>query len=443
MSRQIIVGGCGPAGMMAAIAAARCGAQVTVLEGMEKPGKKLLLTGNGRCNLTNLDSGLPRKYRTVLDDPVLEKESVTEHIFRQFPVADTLDFFHSLGLLTTEKNGYVYPVTGQAGSVLELLLAEMRRLKIKLKFSEKIIQIKQSFPDAGGEGKWLVQTGTWNYSCDRLILCCGSRAAETTGSDGSGYLLAKQAGHTIAPVLPALTALNTGNRRFLASCAGVRCPAKVSIYSCPDGKNKTGIREKTWAGPAEKLQAEDSGELQITENGISGIVVFQVSRYAVLALNRGEKVQAVLDLLPELSAEELERYLIQTARRWSGSDVSVLTALSGLLPRKLLAAVLEDLKIRPGSPAANLTMAQTGQLVQKIKALKLSVSGSRSFSQCQVCTGGVPLSEVYPDTLESRKAAGLYFAGELLDVDGPCGGYNLQWAWSSGFAAGHAAALSS
>lgn len=433
MSRRVLVAGCGAAGMMAAIAAARGGAAVTVLEGMEKPGKKLLLTGNGRCNLTNLDPKLPEKYRTSA------KNGSLDDILQQFSVADTLEFFHSLGLLTTEKNGYVYPYTGQAGSVLELLLAEMRRLKVKVKLSEKIRKIEKQ--EEGAEDRWVVQTETWSYRCDCLILCCGSRAMETTGSDGSGYVLAKQAGHTVAPVLPALTALTTEKRKFLAACGGVRCPAKVMLFAGPDGEQKFYLQEEALNGRSErKPLAEDTGELQFTENGISGIVVFQVSRYAALALHSGKKVFAVLDFLPEIAPGELERLIDQTVKRYEQTDVSVSSAFAGLLPKKLLTALLDHLKLRPGSAAAGLTPKQKLQFAQMIKGFPLPVTGSRPFSQSQVCAGGIPLSEIDPVTLESRKVSGLYFAGEILDVDGPCGGYNLQWAWSSGFTAGHHAA---
>lgn len=436
MSLHVLVAGCGPAGMTAAIAAAREGAQVTVLEGMEKPGKKLLLTGNGRCNLTNLDPALPEKYRSACSFGTEKTDFLSAGVLRRFSTADTLDFFHALGLFTTERNGYVYPYTGQSSSVLELLLAEMKRLRVRLKFSEKIVKIeKNASTPKSGTGQWMVQTQTWNYRCDRLILCCGSRAAESTGSDGSGYLLAKQAGHTVFPALPALTALNTGKPRFLSACAGVRCPAQVVLYACADANPAAGREE--W-----KFLAADRGELQFTEKGISGIVVFQVSRYASLALHRGKQVKAALDLRPDLSGQELERWLGQAAARCRDTDCSVASACSGLLPQKLLAAILEEQKIRQTGPMARLQPEQQKRLARSVKHFSLSVTGTRPFAQCQVCAGGVPLDEIDPETLESKKSAGLYFAGEILDVDGPCGGYNLQWAWSSGYTAGREAARS-
>lgn len=444
--KQIIVAGCGPAGMMAAIAAAREGAKVTILEGMEKPGKKLLVTGNGRCNLTNLDPELPEKYYSVQS----LSHDCQSNIFQQFSVQDTLNFFHELGLLTTDRNGYVYPYTGQASSVLDLLLAELKRLKVKLKFTEKIVKIeklKEPAPTNGtagakedaenGEAVWNVHTNSWTYTCDSLILCCGSKAAKNTGSDGSGYELARQLGHTVSMVVPSLTAL-TGKGKYFSACAGVRCPATVTLYvecaSKTSGKKEmSGSKEPLW-----QQAAQDTGELQWTDNGISGIVVFQVSRFASLALENGQKVKVELDLLPELSKEEVIDFLKKGSQQFP--NISLAEVFSGLLPKKLLAVCLELNKLKQGAPAGNLTDEQCVRLTETMKQFTFPITGVRSFDQCQVCAGGVPLNEVDMETLESKKVSELYFAGELLDVDGPCGGYNLQWAWSSGYTAGKHAA---
>lgn len=419
MSPEVIVAGCGPAGMMAAIAAAERGARVTVLEGMERPGKKLLLTGNGKCNLTNLNPALPESYRSVEEGGT----DTARRILDQFSVKDTMDFFHKLGLLTTDRNGYVYPRTGQSASVLELLLARMRQLRIKLKYSEKIRAIRRE-----DDGLWQVTTGSWTYRCHRLILCCGSKAAAATGSDGSGYELARQAGHRITSILPALTALKGKKQPFLPAAAGVRCPAKVSLYGIPLGDAK------------EQFLSEDTGELQLNEEGISGIVVFQGSRYAALALSEGKRVSARLDFLPEKREMELSSWIKGRQSLWAGADVPVQSALSGLLPGKLLTAVLRETGIKPAARMDSLGERQITELVRQMKGFILPVTGTRGFAQCQVCAGGIALEEVNGATLESKKCPGLFFAGEILDVDGPCGGYNLQWAWSSGYVAGSRAA---
>ena len=416
--KQVIVAGCGAAGMMAAIMAARAGAAVTVLEGMDRPGKKLLLTGNGRCNLTNLEPDLPDRYHGFGDT---QTAAAAAQVIRKFSAKDTLAVFHSLGLFTMEKNGYVYPGTAQASSVLDLLLAEMKRRKVKQKLSEKVVGITK------GNGRWTVRTENWNYECDSLILCCGSRAAAATGSDGSGYELARQAGHQVTSILPGLTALYCQNSRFFGSCAGVRVQAAAALYR-KDGRN------------GRVFLASDEGELQITENGLSGIVIFQISRYASIGLERGEMIEAELDFAPYQSEDGLYQFMDEIQTSCLETDIGSAQALAGLLPKKLLLSFLEKYKIKPGTPIAGIAKEKLRVLSHEIKHFCVPVTGIRSFDQCQVCVGGVPMSEIDPDTMESRLAGGLYFAGEMVDVDGPCGGYNLQWAWSSGALAGRSAA---
>ena len=436
--KRIIVAGCGPAGMMAALAAAKEGASVTILEAMEKPGKKLLMTGNGRCNLTNMDPELPTRYFSAMEyeaqgtEERRETVSFAGRVFRRFSVENTLDFFHSIGLLTAEKNGCVYPYTNQASSVLELLLTELKRYKVKLKFSEKITRIER---DLGG---WKVGTTGWTYPCDHLILCCGSRAVPVTGSDGSGYRLAASVGHVSIPPLPALTGLICrGN--FFQACSGVRCHAQVTLLVARTAHAGEEYGEASKVPSAKWLPVgSEIGELQWTENGISGIVVFQLSRFAALALNHREKVKAVLDFLPELSEQELYGYLQQITALHSQAMLG--EALSGLLPKKLLEVLLGQLRIKPTSPAGDFGEVHCSNLVHAMKSFSLSVIGTRDFDQCQVCSGGIPLSQVDPATMISRQIPTFSFAGEILDMDGPCGGYNLQWAWSSGYVAGRAAA---
>ena len=212
---------------------------------------------------------------------------------------------------------------------------------------------------------------------------------------------------------------------------------RQSLYGAGGEAGHTGGREKNDRSSLGILLGEDTGELQISESGISGIVAFQVSRYASLELARGNRVTAVLDFLPERSEEELEAWLKDQKQRWSGADASVSAMLSGLLGAKLRGALLKEANIKPGIRAENLTEEQIHRLAGIIKGFSIPITGTRDFDQCQVCAGGVRLKEINPQTLESSISPGLYFAGEILDVDGPCGGYNLQWAWSSGYVAGH------
>lgn len=408
MKKEIIIVGAGPAGMTAAISAAREGADVTVLEGMERPGKKLLLTGNGRCNMTNTDPELPRRYYG-------SGSSLAEQITRQFGAVQCLEFFAGMGLLTREKNGYVYPWTGQSGSVLEVLLAELRRLKVRLKYSEKIRAISNQ------QGRWTARTDHWQYGADALILACGSRAVPSTGSDGSGYSLVRSVGHTILSPSPALVPV-TCRGDFFQSLAGVRCQARIALVRRQNGK-KHRIKE-------------ERGELQWTKYGVSGIAVFQLSRF--IAACHEADFALEINLLPDFDTQYLKKMLMVRAGELGGEKAAVLFA--GLLPDKLIPVILSRAAIPPKMCCGELSEKHIERILSGATALTLDVSGTKSFDVCQVCSGGVDCREV-SDTLESLKAGNLFFAGEILDVDGPCGGYNLQWAWASGHLAGYAAAL--
>lgn len=415
MANKVIIVGCGPSGMMAAISCARLGADVTVLEGQKTPGKKLLLTGNGRCNLTNLNFQ-PIKDYTSSDAGFLRP--LLKEVFSRFSVEDTLSFFHEIGLMTVTDHGtYVYPLTGQSKTVLDLLLSEMRRLKVKLKLNEKAERIVRN--EGGG---WKVYTQTWAYDCSRVILSCGSCAVPSTGSDGSGYQIASGAGLEIEKPLPALCAC--------------RCELPVSAFGTRMQVRLTAIVDQTEV-------CSEEGQLQWTENGLSGIVVFNLSRYVSRAVGHGKKAGFLIDLLPQMGEAELAFELERIRSRIeSGDESGVLQnlpekVLMGILPSRVISLVLAEYnKNKKDSFDAALLAAQ-------IKAFRTAVTAVRDFEYCQVAAGGVKISQVRPESLECRdkNLQGIYLTGELLDVDGPCGGYNLQWAWSSGYVAGVHAAI--
>lgn len=406
--KKVIIVGAGASGLMAAIAAADEGALVTVLEGMEKPGKKILATGNGRCNLTNLEHERLDRYRGASMDFITS-------VMEKLPVAKTLDFFENIGLLLQNKGGYIYPYVNQASAVQEVLLTEARRLGVKIKCCEKVMKLESG----KGMPAWKVHTASWVYEGDAVILAAGSKAAPQTGSDGSGYDLAKQMGHRILPPREALVPLKL-QEKWVRKASGVRMPVRAML-SVGDGKNK-----KTYT---------EVGELQWTDYGISGIVIFQLSRYAVCALAEKKSVYMTLDLLPDFSEEALLERLKK--KQLFGVTDELLT---GILPKKMIPVICELSGLKPSLKAAALTEQQLQELLHQIKHLRVSVIGHKSFDAAQVCSGGVDTEQVNPATLESKHKKGLYFAGELLDVDGICGGYNLQWAWSSGYTAGKAAA---
>ena len=380
--KVIIIGG-GAAGLIASIAAAESGAAVTVLEHNEKTGRKLCVTGNGRCNLGNL-----RKYQGCYRGT---HPGFAETALAKLSVKGTIEFFEKTGISVVDKNGWLYPRSGQAKCVPDLLEQRARSLKVKIKTREHVTDIYRE------NGSWTVKTEGWHYEGDAVILACGSAASSVEGSDGSGYALAEKLGHHIVPLLPALTGLKC--RGKFSGWAGVRTEGEIRLFV-------EGV-----------LCGKEAGELQLTDYGVSGIPVFQLSRYALSAIHEGKKAELFINFLPDRSKEETEAFI--AGRRKITPYLSDGDILSGLFPDRLCRVLLKQ---------KDLTAA--------IHEFPLTVTGSNGMAQAQVCAGGVDTREVNPDTMESLICPGIYFAGELLDIDGACGGYNLQWAWPSGRLAG-------
>lgn len=402
MRRQGIIIGGGASGLAAAIHAARNGAAVTILEHMPRVGKKILSTGNGKCNLTNLHITAECYRSGEADFPM--------QVISRFPVSETLKFFRSLGVLTTDKNGYVYPVSGQAQTVLDALRSEVERLGVRVVCDCEVQSIDHRFT---------VNTNQGTFTGDFLILAAGSMAAPVTGSDGSGYELAKQFGHKIKKPLPALVQLRCEEDCFRA-LAGIRTEAKISLYR--SGRN------------SDEFLAEDTGELQLTDYGLSGIPVFQVSRYASEALNRKDTVSAVVDFFLNLGSEELFAALCDQREYLHDRECGMF--LDGFFHKRLAQFFLKCAGIDQKKPVSGLTDQKLAKLTAQIKEQTFHVTATNSYDKAQVCMGGVKTTEIDSGTMESRLVPGLYFAGEILDVDGICGGYNLQWAWSSAYLAG-------
>lgn len=402
-SDVIVIGG-GASGMTAAIAAARAGADVCILEHGPRVGKKLLSTGNGRCNLTNSDQNL-KYYRGSHPEFILEA-------LRQFSLQDTLKFFGELGVYTKNRNGCLYPQCDQASAVLDALRMEIMRLGVE---TECEIRVKKIMP---GDGGFLIETGKGARTCGKVILAAGSKAAPKTGSDGSGYELAKALGHRVITPVPALVPLKAEGD-FFKSIAGVRVDARVTIKV--DGR----------------AVCVDTGELQLTAYGISGIPVFQVSRYASTALLAGRKAEAVVDFLPGFDRESWNAFLNRRIR--DNGHKTMEQFFVGLFHKKLIPVLLKKAGVARTRLADSLSEREWALLSETIHGFTVRITGTGSFDSAQVCSGGVDTGEVDGHTMESKKIPGLYFAGEILDVDGACGGYNLQWAWSSGFTAGRSA----
>ncbi len=395
--------------MTAAIFAARQGAEVVLLEHKDRVGKKILSTGNGKCNLSNRKMDASCYRSSVSGFPM--------KVIRQFPVERTLEFFESLGVVIKDRNGYLYPWSGQASAILDVLRTELKEQKVRVVTECEIHRILPPFGKNREEEKqcYRVETGKGVFQGDCLILAAGSKAAPGTGSDGSGYELAAALGHRIVKPLPALVQLKC-RESFYKQITGVRTDGRVTLWSDGD------------------LLSSDSGELQLTDYGISGIPVFQVSRYAVRALDEGRKVSAVIDFCPELSRKQVAAHLRE--RRERGGERTLEELFTGWIHKKLALLFLKRSNLRTDRPVKSLTEEEIRTLTACVKEFRTEIIGSNSFEQAQICCGGVDVREVDPFSLESKKRKGLYLIGELLDVDGICGGYNLQWAWSTGAIAG-------
>ncbi len=406
--------------MMAAIQASANGAEVTIVEHMDRVGKKLLSTGNGRCNLTNLHQ-TEECYRCGQEGFVIPA-------LRDFSVEDTLLFFRKLGMIPKDRNGYIYPNSDQASSVLDMLRMELEHRKIKVLLECQTQSIGRPASKSGGSFKrFCLHTSQGQLYGDAVILAAGSRAAEVTGSDGSGYGLAKALGHHIVTPLPALVQLRC-KEKYYKQLAGIRTDARVTLLAFRQPREKKG----SWTA-----LAEDRGELQLTDYGLSGIPVFQISRYASIWLHKGSAVKVRIDFLPQMTFAEAEDML---NRRRKQMDYKTCEQwMIGLFNKKLGLVLLKLAGIEPEAKISQVPGDSWNRLLKEIKAHETEVAAVNSFEHAQVCCGGVDTAEVTPETMESKKVPGLYFAGEILDVDGICGGYNLQWAWSSGAVAGRCA----
>lgn len=408
MKYDVVVIGAGASGMMAAIQAAKSGRKTAILEVLGRPGKKLLATGNGKCNLTNYKLN-ENCYHTDSGD----KRSIIK-VIERFDSKAVTEFFRNEGMLVRDRDGYVYPYSEQASSVLDSLRHSLDKYGVELICGCEISTVRKkadTFLISGNIREDDMQHKL-SYSTGSLIVATGSAAGGVCAQESCalGYRIAGDMGHHIVKPLPALVALNC-EERFFKEISGVR--AKGSIKLMIDGK----------------CAASDYGEIQLTDTGISGIPVFQVSRYAVGALNSGnKKVKAVIDFMPEYDEQELSEYIARlqepAASDFCGHASSLADILTGLVNKKLMALFVK------------LSGGRTQELVRLLKGFTVNIIKDKGITAAQVCRGGVRLDEIDFCTLESKICKGLYFCGEVLDVDGCCGGYNLQWAWSSGYLAG-------
>lgn len=400
----IIIGG-GASGLMAAIAAKDFGLDVAIVEGTDRIGKKILTTGNGRCNITN--SQIAHPFNTFHSD----NDGFYTHALSNLSVEDTKAFFLNLGLPFVElEKGKNYPQSLQASSVVDVFRLSLEDRDIPVYTSFKVKSINKS------KNKFKIFTNDDSQepiSCKKLVLACGGKSATKTGSDGSGYTLAKSFDHTITNTIPGIVQLKL-DHKSLKALAGIKFDGYVEVLC--DGISKR----------------KDFGEVLFTDYGISGPPILQISREASYWHSKGRDVKIVVDMMPTKSMDDVENFLEGHFAIFSHRKV--IDSLIGVINKKLIPILLKEAGISDlHKPCYELTWKEKKQLFSLMKSWEFKCIGTNGFQAAQVTAGGVNTKDVNPKTLESKLVDNLYFCGEILDVDGDCGGFNLQWAWSSGF----------
>lgn len=372
--------------------------RVTLIEKLPRVGKKLLVTGNGRCNLTNMNSAVSG-YRG--------DTAFAEFALKNITPEKNIEFFNSLGLYTrTEDEGRVYPLSNQASSVLDALRFECNRLGIEALCDYRAVHLKTV--DTGVTQKIVVNN---RDRFDYVVVACGGKAAKVHGTDGDSYELLKMMGHKITPVAPALVSLNCDD--FTKALKGVRSICKMDLMI--DGEKAL----------------ENYGEVQFTDYGLSGIPIMQLSRF--VSMSPSNNIHINLDVTPDFTLEQIENYLFDRREFGTGLCENVLI---GVMNKQLCITLLKECGIAPNSKIFELSDDEIIRLAKLCKCWKIKIKNSRSFDYAQVTAGGADCSQFNPETMESKLVKNLFCCGEALDIDGDCGGYNLQWAWSSGRLAG-------
>ncbi|HSR73218.1 MAG TPA: NAD(P)/FAD-dependent oxidoreductase [Sulfurovum sp.] len=398
---DLIVVGAGAAGLIASITAARSGKKVLLLEQNSKIGKKILVSGNGKCNIDNKYIASNRFHG---ESPQFI-ESVLESY--DFPVVEK--FFTSIGLELIEgKEGKMFPMSLQASSVVELLEYEAKRTGVEILCDCAVTSITKE------KNIFTLETPLGTKQCEKLLLASGSVAAPQLGGSNSGYAFATRMGHSLIPRHPSLVQL-CSEERWVKACAGVKAAGLAKLYA-----NGEYITEK-------------KGDILFTNYGISGLAILDLSREVSTRLANYDFCELSLDLMPKLSKEKLTNLLLNRLDTVSEKPIEIW--LQGILNKKLIPVILTQSKCKSATEK-ELNRKEIGKVVYAIKNLKLSINDTKGFKGAEVATGGVNTAEVNPQTMESRLVPGLYFAGEILDVDGDRGGFNFHFAWVSGMKVG-------
>ena len=401
---NVIVIGAGAAGMMAAHAALTCGHKVIILEKNEKCGKKIYITGKGRCNLAN-DCDTSEFFDKVVSNP----KFLFSSIYTLSP-AQTLDMFQNeFGLpIKTERGGRVFPVSDKSSDVIKALESNIRSLGADIKLNTKVLNVSKE------DDTFITKTDRGVFRSDAVIIATGGLSYPSCGSTGDGYKFAKDFGHKVSNTYPALVPLNTKDEwpKLLQGLALRNISVRFEYNGRPI--------------------YEDFGEMLFTHFGVSGPVVLSASSY--IAKYKTNEINMFIDCKPALTYEELERRIERDFSEQRNIHFS--NSLKRLLPARLINVIVEMSQIKPDKPVKQITAAEISKLAYLIKNIPLSLNGTRQFNEAIITGGGINIKEINPSTMESKLVSNLYFAGEMIDVDAVTGGYNLQIAWSTGYTAG-------
>lgn len=379
---EIIIAGAGAAGLMCGFLLGRNGHDVLLIEKNTSAGKKLLATGNGRCNFTN---------RHMAPECYYGEQNFIEEILGCFHAEDAIRLFEEIGIYHRERDGYCYPHSGQASTVVELLKTSCEEAGVRFLFDTRVSRIVHK-EKQGENGKYeVVCKNNSCFSCDKFILATGGKACAELGGDGSGYKLCRSLSHHVTEIFPGLTGLKAAGDEW-NRLSGVRMQGKISLYS--EGH----------------FIKSESGEIQIVKNGLSGIPVFQLCRIAAGELSKGREVRCRIDFFPEWEEKELEEWLLAHG----------VEKLQGLVNQKWVPVIRK----RAGEPE------EVSHLLKNYETVIIDTFG---LERAQVTAGGVPTGEIDPATMQSRIHKNLFLLGELVDVDGICGGYNLHFAWATAY----------
>lgn len=405
--KKIIVVGAGAAGMMAAAKAAENGAEVILLEKMRRVGKKMLITGKGRCNITNT-AAVPELIKNMIGNGAFLNSAI-----RGFDNEDVVSFFNELGLVTkVERGGRVFPESDKAADVVGTLLRQLHRLGVKI---ETEMAVKRILVEDGRAVGIESMSGAL-YKSDAVILAAGGASYPGTGSSGDGYTMAEAIGHSIVPLRPSLIPLET-EEEWVKEMQGLSL-RNVRVTALADGK-KIG---------------EEFGEMLFSHFGVTGPIILSLSRVVADALSRGEFVELVINLKPALTPETLDKRIQRDFEKFIRKQLK--NSLNDLLPAKLIKPVM-DLSYLDGEKEIHqITKEERLRLLDTLQHLTLTVTKTRPLAEAIVTAGGVETKQISPKTMESKLVKGLYFAGEVIDIDGYTGGFNLQAAFSTGAAAG-------